>query len=56
MADDIAVTTQIDLENLPMKHQVGKLAFSSMTAFVANHLADKAYDKALLAFRARRNK
>lgn len=47
-------TTEDVVERLPLKHQFGKMAVGSIAAFAANQLAEKAYDAALRAYRARK--
>jgi hypothetical protein len=47
-------TTEIVVEKLPLKHQFGKLMVGSIAAFTANQMAEKAYDAALRAYRARK--
>ena len=44
----------IESPDLPIKHQFGKMAVGSVAAFAANHLAEKAYVKALYMIRARK--
>lgn len=47
-------TNEVVEERLPLKHQFGKMAVGSIAAFAANQLAEKAYDAALRAYRARK--
>jgi hypothetical protein len=48
-ADDTAVA------ELPIGHQLGKMLFGSIAAFGANKLADRVYDGAVRAYRARKS-
>lgn len=47
-------TITVETDGLPLKHQFGKMAVGSVAAFAANHLAEKAYVKALEVLRARK--
>jgi hypothetical protein len=50
---DTGENTEVVVEK-SLKHQVGKTVVGSIAAFTANHLAEKAYDAALRAYRARK--
>lgn len=45
----------IEVVELPLKHQFGKLMVGSIAAFGANKLAEHAYDAVLRARRARKS-
>lgn len=51
---DDKVTVELVSDDLPLKHQVGKMAVGSVASFAANILAEKAYDAALRWHRARK--
>lgn len=53
--DENKETTEIVAEDLPLVHQGARFMFSTAVGFGASQLADKAYDAALRAFRARRS-
>lgn len=41
--------------SLPLKHQFGKLLIATVVAFAATKLAEKSYDRALVAYHSRTN-
>lgn len=54
--DEIDESTDVcAVEELPVVHQFGKLMFGSVAAFAANKLADRVYDSAVRAYRARKS-
>lgn len=53
--DETDETTETAVEDLPVVHQFGKLMFGSVAAFAANKLADRVYDGAIRAYRARKS-
>ncbi len=44
----------LDLENLPPKHELGKLVTEGIAGYIAGKLAGHAYDKVLVALHSRR--
>lgn len=53
--DELDEGAETAVDDLPVVHQFGKLMFSSVTAFAANKLADRIYDGAVRAYRARKS-
>ena len=52
---DTVVVDTTGAENLPLKHQLGRTLCGSVAAFGANKLAERAYDAALRAYRAKKS-